>query len=105
MKRSNPERRAFYRRQILSRSGVVDLGCAPGGWSQVAKDTVGRSGRVIGLDILPMEPLDGVEFIEGDFTGDESLARLEEASQSRPVDLVLSGMAPNMSGTAVTDQA
>jgi len=86
-------------------SCIVDLGCAPGGWSQVAKNKAGRSGRVIGLDILPMESIDGVDFIKGDFTGDETLARLEEAVKGRPVDLVLSDMAPNMSGMAVTDQA
>ena len=54
---------------------VVDLGCAPGGWSQVAVKRVGKAGRVIGLDILPMESLEGVEFIAGDFTNDEPLAR------------------------------
>ena len=84
---------------------VVDLGCAPGGWCQVVKSILDDRGRVIGLDILPMEALDGVEFIEGDFTEDEPLRRLEAALSGQAVDLVLSDMAPNMSGMAVTDQS
>lgn len=84
---------------------VVDLGCAPGGWSQVVRDKVGKNGRVIGLDILPMEPLAGVEFVQGDFTDEEPLARLERQLNGQAVDLVLSDMAPNMSGMTVTDQA
>lgn len=84
---------------------VVDLGCAPGGWSQVAQSLVGHGGRVIGLDLLPVAPLPGVEFICGDFAASESLAALEQALGGRHVDLVLSDMAPNMSGMAVTDQA
>jgi 23S rRNA (uridine2552-2'-O)-methyltransferase len=90
---------------IKSRSLVVDLGCAPGGWCQVAIGEVGRNGRVIGLDILPMEPIEGVAFIEGDFTEDEPLASLESALNGLAVDLVLSDMAPNMTGVASTDQA
>ena len=84
---------------------VVDLGTAPGGWCQVARPLVGDTGRVIGLDLLYMEPLPGVEFIQGDFTEDEPLAELERALQGRKVDLVLSDMAPNMSGMAAIDQA
>ncbi len=84
---------------------VVDLGCAPGGWSQVAARETAAGGRVIGLDILPMEPLDGVEFLQGDFTEDEPLARLESLLAGQSVDLVLSDMAPNMSGMAAIDQA
>ena len=84
---------------------VVDLGAAPGGWCQVARPLVGDTGRVIGLDLLDMEPLPGVEFIQGDFTEDEPLAELERALQGRKVDLVLSDMAPNMSGMAAIDQA
>jgi 23S rRNA (uridine2552-2'-O)-methyltransferase len=86
-------------------SCIVDLGSAPGGWSQVARSRLGRTGRVIGLDVLDMEPLQGVEFIQGDFTEPEPLARLEAALAGQPVDLVLSDMAPNMSGMEVTDQA
>lgn len=84
---------------------VVDLGAAPGGWSEVAAPRVGKGGRVIALDVLPMEPLPGVEFIEGDFTESEPLEALETALGGRKADLVLSDMAPNMSGVAVTDQA
>lgn len=84
---------------------VVDLGAAPGGWCQILQPLVGSQGRVIALDVLPMEPLPGVEFIEGDFTEDEPLQRLEHALGGQPVDLVLSDMAPNMSGMAAVDQA
>jgi 23S rRNA (uridine2552-2'-O)-methyltransferase len=84
---------------------VVDLGAAPGGWCQVARPLVGDSGRVVGLDILEMEPLAGVEFIQGDFTEDEPLRELEERLGGEKVDLVLSDMAPNMSGMAAIDQA
>jgi 23S rRNA (uridine2552-2'-O)-methyltransferase len=84
---------------------VVDLGAAPGGWCQVVKPLLGNSGRVIALDILEMEPLQGVVFILGDFTEDEPLAELEAELQGEKVDLVLSDMAPNMSGMAAIDQA
>jgi len=84
---------------------VVDLGAAPGGWCQVAQPLVGEAGRVIALDLLDMEPLPGVEFIRGDFTEDEPLAELEAALGGHSVDLVLSDMAPNMSGMAAIDQA
>jgi len=83
---------------------IVDLGCAPGGWCQVARERCGTHGRVIGLDILPMDSLDGVEFIEGDFTEDEPLAELEQILGGQQVDLVLSDMAPNMSGMTAMDQ-
>jgi len=84
---------------------VVDLGSAPGGWCQVVQSLLGANGRLIAMDILPMEPLHGVQFIQGDFTEDEPLQLLEEALQGEQVDLVLSDMAPNMSGMAATDQA
>ena len=84
---------------------VVDLGAAPGGWCQVARPLVGDAGRVIGLDILGMEPVAGVEFIKGDFTEDEPLRELESLLGGQKVDLVLSDMAPNMSGMAAMDQA
>ncbi len=84
---------------------VVDLGSAPGGWCQVAQSLLGDNGSVIAVDILPMEPLHGVQFIQGDFTEDEPLHALEEALQGKRVDLVLSDMAPNISGMAATDQA
>jgi 23S rRNA (uridine2552-2'-O)-methyltransferase len=84
---------------------VIDLGAAPGGWCQVARPLVGPGGRVIALDILAMEPLDGVEFIHGDFTEDEPLQRLENVLGGTGADLVLSDMAPNISGMATVDQA
>jgi 23S rRNA (uridine2552-2'-O)-methyltransferase len=87
---------------------VVDLGAAPGGWSQVARRMLGRfdqanPGTVIALDILPMPPIAGVEFIHGDFREDEALSRLEAVLAGRAVDLVLSDMAPNMSGMDTVD--
>lgn len=84
---------------------VVDLGCAPGSWSQVAVKRIQPGGRLIGLDLLPMEPMHGVEFIQGDFREDAVLRQLEETLNGRPVDLVLSDMAPNISGIAASDQA
>lgn len=84
---------------------VVDLGSAPGGWCQVAQPLLGDHGSLIALDILPMEPLCGVQFIQGDFTEDKPMLALEEALQGKRVDLVLSDMAPNMSGMAATDHA
>ena len=79
---------------------VADLGAAPGGWSQVAVRLVGDKGRVLALDVLPMDPVPGVTFIQGDFREVEPLAQLREALGSEALDLVLSDMAPNMSGTA-----
>lgn len=84
---------------------VVDLGSAPGGWSQVAVQRVGRQGRVIALDVLVMEPIPGVDFIQGDFREDEVLGRLEEHLRAQPVGLVISDMAPNLSGVPAIDQA
>lgn len=83
---------------------VVDLGAAPGGWSEVAVRLVGERGRVVALDILPMDAIAGVEFIQGDFREDEVLDRLMERVGNRPVDLVMSDMAPNISGTKAVDQ-
>ncbi|HWY25076.1 MAG TPA: 23S rRNA (uridine(2552)-2'-O)-methyltransferase RlmE [Nevskia sp.] len=84
---------------------VVDLGAAPGGWSQFARPLLGPRGRLVALDILPMEPLPGVEFICGDFREDGVLAQLEGQTAERAVDLVLSDMSPNLSGIEVADQA
>jgi 23S rRNA (uridine2552-2'-O)-methyltransferase len=84
---------------------VVDLGAAPGSWSQVARERIGKAGSVIALDILPMDPIEGVIFIEGDFREDEPLAELEAALEGERVDLVLSDMAPNISGIGPADQA
>ena len=83
---------------------VVDLGAAPGGWLQVAREVVGGRGRVIGLDLLEIDPLPGVELIQGDFLEESTLARLQQSLDDRPVDLVLSDMAPNISGIAAVDQ-
>lgn len=82
---------------------VVDLGAAPGGWSQFAVRRIGPGGAIIALDLLPMEPVAGVTFLQGDFREDETLARLREELAGRPVDLVLSDMAPNMSGIRGVD--
>lgn len=84
---------------------VVDLGSAPGSWSQVAVRRIAPGGRLIALDLLPMDDLQGVEFIQGDFREEDVLHQLEEKLQGRQVDLVLSDMAPNMSGIELTDQA
>ncbi len=83
---------------------VVDLGAAPGAWSQMAREKLGDSGRVIALDILPMQGIAGVEVIEGDFREDAVLRRLEATLDGAPVDLVLSDMAPNLSGMNAVDQ-
>jgi 23S rRNA (uridine2552-2'-O)-methyltransferase len=92
---------------------VVDLGSTPGAWSQYIRHkfaaggaAVGElNGRIVALDILPMEPIEGVTFIQGDFREDEVLARLNEAVNNEPVDVVVSDMAPNLSGVTVTDTA
>ena len=94
------------RDKLLARGQVVvDLGAAPGGWSQVAAEKVGPGGRVIALDVLEMAPLPGVMFIQGDFTIAATLAALERELAGAAVDVVLSDMAPNLSGIAATDQA
>lgn len=84
---------------------VVDLGAAPGGWTQVVAKRVGPSGRVVGIDLLPVEPVPGVTLIQADFTASKGLAAVREALGDRKADLVLSDMAPNLSGIAVSDQA
>lgn len=84
---------------------VVDLGSAPGSWSQYAVQRIQPGGLLFALDILPMDAVTGVSFIQGDFREDEVLKRFEAGLEGRTVDLVLSDMAPNMSGVAVTDQA
>jgi 23S rRNA (uridine2552-2'-O)-methyltransferase len=83
---------------------VVDLGAAPGGWSEVARQLVGRNGRVIATDILPIDPIDGVEFLQGDFREDEVLQALLALIGEDRADLVLSDMAPNISGVDAVDQ-
>jgi 23S rRNA (uridine2552-2'-O)-methyltransferase len=85
-------------------SVVVDLGAAPGGWSQYAIRQLGSNGRLFALDILPMDDLPGVEFIEGDFRESEALDSLMEKLGGAHVDLVMSDMAPNISGMEAVDQ-
>ncbi|MGE0355807.1 MAG: RlmE family RNA methyltransferase [Burkholderiales bacterium] len=84
---------------------VVDLGAAPGGWTQVAVARTGSKGRVVAIDLLPMEPVPGSVFLLGDFSTAGGLAQVEAALAGARVDLVLSDMAPNISGIALSDQA
>lgn len=88
---------------------IVDLGSSPGSWSQVARERLLHKGeidgRVIALDLLPMEHIEGVEFIQGDFRDDEVLEQLEEKVGHQQVDLVISDMAPNLSGISSADSA
>jgi 23S rRNA (uridine2552-2'-O)-methyltransferase len=93
------------RRERLLRPGmtVLDLGAAPGAWSQYARTRVGRGGRVLASDLLPLEPLPGVEFLQGDFREPSVLTALEAALDSSPIDVLLSDMAPNLSGMAAID--
>ena len=90
---------------------IVDLGCAPGSWSQYARNKLsgkeggGINGTIIGLDMLPMEPIADVHFIQGDFREQAVLDQLETVLEGRKVDIVLSDMAPNLSGVAITDAA
>ncbi|CAI8313267.1 MAG: Ribosomal RNA large subunit methyltransferase E [Porticoccaceae bacterium UBA1117] len=93
-------------KERLIRSGmtVVDLGSTPGGWSQVAARLVGHDGRVHALDILPMDAVAGVDFIQGDFTDECVFEELLVLIENRPVDLVISDMAPNLSGNKAVDQ-
>ncbi len=94
------------RDHLLKRANVVvDLGVAPGSWSQIAVQRCGPDGRVFALDILPIEHIHGVDFLQGDFTEDSVLAELEKRLDGAHVDVVLSDMAPNLSGVATVDQA
>jgi 23S rRNA (uridine2552-2'-O)-methyltransferase len=83
---------------------IVDLGAAPGGWSQLVRQRLGDNGTVIALDILPMQGIGGVDFLQGDFREESVLRQLEDRLEGNKVDLVLSDMAPNMSGVALADQ-
>ena len=84
---------------------IVDLGATPGSWSQVATQRLKSQGRIIALDLLEMEPIKGVEFIQGDFREEAILRQLENSLQGKQVDLVIADMAPNMSGITIVDQA
>ena len=94
-------------RDHLLRPGsiVVDLGCAPGGWCQVAAERMKGQGRIVGIDLLEMTGMNHVTFIQADFTEAAGLARGETTLAGKPVDLVLSDMAPNITGVIVADQA
>ncbi|VUD41071.1 Ribosomal RNA large subunit methyltransferase E [Thalassocella blandensis] len=96
----------LHKKDKLFRSGmtVVDLGAAPGGWSQVAVELVGDKGHILSSDILPMDPIAGVEFIQGDFTEESVLNALLDSMGENKADLVISDMAPNMSGISDIDQ-
>lgn len=112
-KREGYRSRAAYkleelaRRDRLIRPGatIVDLGAAPGGWSQVAAELAGPKGRVLAVDILDMPALPGVTFIRGDLREDATMRAVEQALGGQKVDLVLSDMAPNISGIGMVDQA
>ena len=104
-------RAVFKLQEILDRQAilrpdmtVVDLGAAPGGWSQYVASKLDGRGKIVAVDLLPMEPLPGVEFIQGDFREDDVLEAVREALGDRPVDLVMSDMAPNISGNKAVDQ-
>lgn len=84
---------------------VVDLGSSPGSWSQYASERIGANGRVVAVDILPMEPIDGVLFTQGDFTENDVEKTFLEQVGEQKADLVISDMAPNLTGIRVTDQA
>ena len=83
---------------------IIDLGAAPGGWSQFARQLMGKKNKLIALDILPMDTLDGVDFIQGDFREEAVLDQLHTVLEGAPVNLVMSDMAPNMSGNRGVDQ-
>ena len=84
---------------------VIDLGAAPGGWSQVAKELVGEDGTVIGIDLLRIEPINGVTFLQGDLTKEPTLQKIMQISEGDKADILLSDMSPNISGNYSIDQA
>ena len=94
-------------REGFARPGdaVVDLGAAPGGWAQALAERAGRSGRVFAVDLLEIAPIPGVTIVRGDFREETVLQRLEDALDGQKLDLVVSDMAPNVSGVRATDQA
>ena len=105
-------RAAFKLLELLKRDGllhsgdsVIDLGAAPGSWSQALIERVGRAGRVIAVDLLEIAPIPGVTIVRGDFREETVLRRLKDTVEGRKLDLVVSDMAPNLSGVSATDQA
>ena len=91
-------------RIIKTGMNIIDLGAAPGGWSEYARGIIGKKNKVIALDLLEMDPIEGVDFIQGDFREDEILDELYKVLNGAPVDLVMSDMAPNTSGNKAIDQ-
>lgn len=105
-------RSAFKLKQIQKRFNVIkegdtvlDLGAAPGGWSQVAKELVGEQGTIVGVDISPVTPINGITFIEGDLTKESAIEEIKEIIGERKADVILSDMSPNISGNYSVDQA
>lgn len=105
-------RSAFKLKQINKRFGilsknsiVLDLGAAPGGWCQVVQEIIGNKGKIIGVDILTIKPIDGVKFIQGDITDYEILRKINKELNDSPVDVVLSDLSPDISGNYSIDQA
>jgi 23S rRNA (uridine2552-2'-O)-methyltransferase len=105
--RSSFKLKQIQRRYSLFQNGdwVLDLGAAPGGWSQIAKELVGDTGFVLGVDLLPIQSLPGVSFLQGDLTDESTLVLIREALESNPVHVVISDMSPNISGTYSIDHA
>jgi 23S rRNA (uridine2552-2'-O)-methyltransferase len=89
---------------IKTGMNIVDLGAAPGGWSQYAQQRLGKNNKLVALDILPMDAIEGVDFIQGDFREQAVLDELFQVLEGMPIHLVLSDMAPNMSGNKAIDQ-
>ena len=105
-------RSAFKLKQIQKRfniikkgNTVVDLGAAPGGWSQVARELVGSNGRIIAIDLLPIKPVNEITFIQGDLTEESSIEALQKILGENKADVVLSDMSPDISGAYSVDQA
>ena len=92
-------------RLIKPNMTIVDLGASPGGWSQVVVELLKNRGKVFALDLLPMKPIAGVEFIQGDFTDAETLKKFLDKLKDQKIDLIMSDMAPNISGVKIVDQA
>ena len=105
-------RSAYKLKQIQKRFNIIkkddnilDLGCAPGGWSQVARELVGPTGKIVGVDLLPVQKIDGVTFIEGDMTEESTIELIKEKIEGSKVDCVISDMSPDISGNYDMDQA
>ena len=84
---------------------VLDLGCAPGGWLTVARKYVGPKGKIVGVDLLDIDPIDGIDFIKGDFRDQKIVEQIQERTEIQGLDLVISDMAPNITGVREADQA